>query len=115
MDEEKMMNLLLSEKKELAVLMNRIESENVIEPDSWKVVNEIGDEAIESLSLLSKQAKMDRIGRLAQRVDQAIEDLKKGRFGICNRCEGSISEDRLMAHPHSQFCLECQKIIDEQS
>ncbi|MCK5074482.1 MAG: TraR/DksA family transcriptional regulator [Bacteriovoracaceae bacterium] len=42
-------------------------------------------------------------------VDQAIQRLKRGDYGICLSCEEEIDEKRLIAKPEAPFCIKCQK------
>jgi len=42
-------------------------------------------------------------------VNQALEKIKKGTYGICENCGKQISLERLKAYPQAIFCLECQK------
>lgn len=114
MDKEKIKKNLVVEKSALESLISRVLSEEIIEPESWKIVNEIGDEAIESQELLSKQEKLDSLQYMLRRVEQAVEDLENDRYGICNRCEEEIDEERLMVHHHAQYCLKCQNLVDRQ-
>ncbi|MDO8264845.1 MAG: TraR/DksA C4-type zinc finger protein [Candidatus Parcubacteria bacterium] len=42
-------------------------------------------------------------------VNTALEELKKGKYGICEKCKGKIEEKRLEAYPAARLCLKCQK------
>jgi len=44
-----------------------------------------------------------------QAIDEALERIEEGRFGVCDGCDRKISEKRLEAIPYAPFCLECQK------
>ena len=35
--------------------------------------------------------------------------LKKGKFGICEKCGKKIPQERLRVCPEARFCLKCQK------
>ncbi len=41
----------------------------------------------------------------------ALEKIKKGDYGICEKCEKQIEEERLEAWPESRHCLNCGKNI----
>lgn len=51
----------------------------------------------------------DRERRLIGKIKEALERLDNGTFGICEECEGGISEERLMARPVTTFCIKCKK------
>ncbi len=50
-----------------------------------------------------------------QQVAQALGLARRGEYGLCRRCEGSIGYPRLSARPESPFCLACQDAIDRKS
>ncbi|MFN3301453.1 MAG: TraR/DksA family transcriptional regulator [Patescibacteria group bacterium] len=41
-------------------------------------------------------------------VNLALEKIKKGTYGICEICQGKISEERLRAFPTARVCLNCK-------
>ncbi|KPJ73700.1 hypothetical protein AMJ48_00705 [Parcubacteria bacterium DG_74_1] len=41
-------------------------------------------------------------------IDLALEKIKKGTYGKCEKCQKGISVERLKASPESRFCLSCQ-------
>jgi len=49
--------------------------------------------------------------RLRQ-VNQALELVARGDYGLCLRCEDPICYPRLAARPESPYCLDCQDEID---
>ena len=51
----------------------------------------------------------EREQRLIQKLQDAIDRLEKGSFGICEECEEEISEARLMARPVTTLCIECKR------
>jgi RNA polymerase-binding protein DksA len=40
-------------------------------------------------------------------LDQALEQLDNGTFGICERCGQRIAFERLMARPTAHTCVSC--------
>ena len=51
----------------------------------------------------------EREGRLADKIQDAIDRIKSGEFGICEECEEEISEKRLRARPVATLCISCKK------
>ena len=43
-------------------------------------------------------------------VNQAIEKIKKGIYGKCEKCGKEISKERLEIIPEAKICQDCQKI-----
>jgi len=57
-----------------------------------------------------------REGRLIYHIDEALERIKNGTYGLCLECGKSISVERLEAVPHARLCIECKsKEESEQS
>jgi RNA polymerase-binding transcription factor len=69
--------------------------------DTYDVASEERDREINYL--LSDR---DR-GKL-QSIDQALERIEGGTYGICESCEGEITPERLKAMPFTQLCVQCQ-------
>ncbi|HUZ92590.1 MAG TPA: TraR/DksA family transcriptional regulator [Candidatus Paceibacterota bacterium] len=42
-------------------------------------------------------------------VDSAIEKIKAGKYGICEKCSGEIEKEVLAASPESRLCKNCKK------
>jgi len=50
---------------------------------------------------------------LIKEIQGALMRIDRGVFGICEVCEGRISERRLLAIPTSRVCMVClEKIVD---
>lgn len=50
----------------------------------------------------------DRERKLIMKMREAIKRLDDGVFGVCESCEGPISEKRLVARPVTTLCIECK-------
>jgi DnaK suppressor protein len=42
-------------------------------------------------------------------VNLALEKIKKGEYGRCEKCKKEIPQNRLKAKPEARFCFECAK------
>jgi len=42
-------------------------------------------------------------------VNQALEKVEKGTYGICESCGKKISDDRLKASPEAKTCIQCNQ------
>ena len=49
-----------------------------------------------------------REGRLIYHIDEALERIDKGQFGLCSECDKPISKERLEAVPHARMCIKCK-------
>jgi len=56
----------------------------------------------------------DRERRLIKKINQAIERIKAGEFGLCESCGGDISTKRLQARPVTTLCIECKTAQEQE-
>src|SRR3990167_5839712 len=42
-------------------------------------------------------------------IDDALERIEEGTFGICDACEKKINRERLKAVPYASLCINCQR------
>jgi DnaK suppressor protein len=50
----------------------------------------------------------DREREKLQAIDEALERIEDGTYGICESCESEIASGRLEAMPFSRLCVSCQ-------
>ncbi len=51
----------------------------------------------------------DREGKLIDKINEALDRIENGNYGICEKCEEEISEGRLRARPVTTLCIECKR------
>ena len=49
-----------------------------------------------------------REGRYLHHLNEALERVENGTYGICRSCGGDISKPRLEAVPHATQCIKCK-------
>ncbi len=42
-------------------------------------------------------------------IDEALQRIQKGRFGICEMCQLKIPKARLEIIPYARFCVKCKE------
>jgi len=47
-------------------------------------------------------------GRFLYHIEQAIERIEKGTYGLCQECGQPIGKERLDAVPHARLCITCK-------
>jgi DnaK suppressor protein len=50
----------------------------------------------------------DRERKLIKKLQEALQRIEDGTFGVCELCAESISEKRLMARPVTTLCINCK-------
>ena len=69
------------------------------------------DQQDRELSLLLN--KRDRKKLLA--IDEALEKIEEGNYGICQECGEQIGAGRLRAVPLADYCIDCQGKIEKEN
>ena len=64
------------------------------------------DEVEEYSTLLSLEHVLEN--RL-KNINTALEKIKKGKYGICEKCDKEIPAERLKVYPEAKFCIKCKK------
>jgi DnaK suppressor protein len=52
--------------------------------------------------------------RLLKKIDQALERVETGIFGICEDCGNEINIQRLEARPVTTMCIDCKTLQEEE-
>jgi DnaK suppressor protein len=47
--------------------------------------------------------------KILQAIEEALERVEHGSFGVCRDCGGTISEARLDAIPWTRVCIRCKE------
>ncbi len=76
-------------------------------------VGDVGDAANdgEENEVGTKLASME--SRELHQVERAIDQIRAGRYGMCEGCEQAIPIERLKALPFAPLCVECQRTQEE--
>ncbi len=55
----------------------------------------------------------EREQKLLKKIDEALDRMMAGTFGICESCGGEIGMKRLKARPVTTLCIECKTKQEE--
>jgi DnaK suppressor protein len=47
-----------------------------------------------------------------RRIDEALERLEKGMYGVCAECGEEIEAERLQLRPHTRYCVACKEALE---
>lgn len=51
--------------------------------------------------------------REVREIDEALEKMRNGDYGICESCDEEIPEGRLKARPNARFCIRCKDEMEK--
>jgi DnaK suppressor protein len=69
---------------------------------------ELADIGSDNFSREMGLALMTEEGRVLSLIDEALERLDQGGYGVCIDCGGKISPLRLDAIPYAKLCVDCK-------
>ncbi len=78
----------------------------------------IQDMADEASNLYAKQVLMslsENQRQALRQVDEALDRIQEGTYGICESCGESIGLKRLQIRPFAKYCVQCQDSIERQT
>ena len=78
-------------------------------------VADIADDAVQSYDRQLMMGLGEKEFRKLRLVEEAIEKLDGGQYGICLECEELISEERLTVIPFASHCVDCLELIEKKN
>jgi len=85
------------------------EDEENFTPSADEHTTEEGENALEVVELEAGSAIESELEEVLRDVDDALQKIEDGDYGICEDCGREIIKDRLVALPHARLCMECRK------
>jgi DnaK suppressor protein len=78
--------------------------------DIGDLVDQAGDERDRELSLLLTGRDKEKLAA----INEALEKLKEGTYGVCEDCGDKIGQGRLKVMPLAKYCVNCQSKIERE-
>jgi DnaK suppressor protein len=66
------------------------------------------EEADEAAEMVNQAGMVDTLKRRAHRIDDALQKIDQGKYGICERCGKEIEREMLEIDPESRYCKACK-------
>ena len=113
-------------KKTVTYLKKRLisELENLQQGDNCNLSGLVeSDESLPDLvdrasSLIDRslsQSMCDRQNVRIRMIEEALEDIKNGEYGICRHCGDDIAVKRLKANPIARHCINCKSAMENRA
>jgi DnaK suppressor protein len=48
-----------------------------------------------------------------RRIENSLQDIEDGKYGLCEQCEEEISIKRLKARPTARYCIDCKTQLEK--
>lgn len=73
-----------------------------------ETLTDLGDQASAEADQNFILRLREREQKLLKKIDEAIDRINEGTFGVCESCGGEISVKRLKARPVTTLCIDCK-------
>lgn len=101
--------LLIALKKEQDRLRGEIQRQEVLTQDHPTSGNHMADDASEVFEQTKNLALKHHLEKMLEQVELAMHRIEKGSYGVCEKCGGLISPERLQAMPSATLCVGCAR------
>src|SRR5215510_618126 len=75
-------------------------------------VEDSGEMSESDLNRSTALALASRQSQLIKEIDEALDRIEDGTYGLCTRCGKPLDEERLKAMPTAKYDAECQAAIE---
>jgi len=75
-------------------------------------IQDLADKAASAYSKELNFSLSDADRHVLVRIEEALERLEEGEFGVCTNCNAKIGEKRLKAIPWTPFCIDCAEMSE---
>lgn len=75
---------------------------------------DVSDQASAEVNQHFSMRIREREQKLLKKIDEALDRMKVGIYGICERCGEDIPYKRLKARPVTTLCIECKTLQEQE-
>jgi DnaK suppressor protein len=111
--EEKLLQIKMKLLQQRAMLLSEAEVA-LNELPGQTIFPDLGDQATAETDRNFMLRLRGREQRLLKKIDQALERVEAGSFGICEDCGNEINLKRLEARPVTTMCIDCKTLQEEE-
>ena len=102
---------LLKKQAQLVDSYQRDKAAGNAQPDDG--IQDLADKAASAYSKELNFSLSDTERHVLVQVDEALERIRKGSFGVCLNCNTTIGEKRMKAVPWTPHCIDCQELQEK--
>ena len=78
-------------------------------------MGDLGDYATADMAAEYAHLFGERLRHRLQLIEDALDGIENGDYGLCEECEEPINEKRLQLMPFALFCVRCQSELERQA
>ncbi len=95
-----------------AQIKDMVTNQSIVKEDLQIQKDDLMDESDMTSTTLEQSMRMRLRSREAlfiKKIEEALNRIKDGAFGVCESCEETIELRRLEARPTTTFCMSCKE------
>lgn len=89
---------------------SRASSEQAAQPDIGDILDSVSEERTRELDMILT----DREKKKLLQIDEALDRMEEGTYGLCEECDTKIPKARLKVMPFAKYCVECQEKMERE-
>ena len=105
---DKVKSQLIQRQIEITKEIEYLASDDTTDRQVMDSADEAASLSIEKLQSSLEQTEINEL-RL---INEALQRLKKGEYGVCIDCGGLIAQHRLEYYPYAARCIVCQETLE---
>lgn len=107
---------LVNEKRKIIESINRKSMKEFGAADAYYTElsgydNHPADIGTEVFMMEQEKGFKNKLNDNVYEIDESLDAIKSGSYGVCNNCEKKINEERLELIPYLKTCIDCSKEI----
>ncbi len=96
---------LVSRRESMAKVLAQATHDFINDEETYSdTVDQASADTDRSFTLYLKNRERDTLWQ----IDEALKRIEAGNYGLCERCDESISEARITAFPFTTLCIDCK-------
>jgi len=88
---------------------SKVSTEGVM-PDIGDILDSVTEERTRELDMILTDREKKKLGQ----IDDAIDRIEDGSYGLCDECSVKIPKGRLKVVPFAKYCVECQEKLERE-
>jgi RNA polymerase-binding protein DksA len=113
-DTDRFRDLLLDHRKQVTDAIEYLHKENpgsiTDETDEVTTDNHLADAATVTYDREMGYSLEENSEEILQLIDEALQRINEGTYGICQNCGKPIGLERLEALPYARLCIDCKRL-----
>lgn len=93
--------------------IQQLEDETIVNPPPGDVSAEDTGSIVHSIEISLELLELE--GDVQSEIMGALTRLEQGVFGLCTRCQKPVPRTRLLAMPHAEHCIDCQRDLEQRA